>query len=108
VGASLLGQLRVRLGDHPHVGDIRGIGSMLAVEFVADRERNTPFGRDLMTTERIRAAMIERGVVPYPLTGCADGESGDGFMLGPPFVVDDAEIELIVDAAESGVGAVLG
>ena len=37
-GAYLMDALRARLGDHPHVGEIRGKGLMCAVEFVKDRD----------------------------------------------------------------------
>ncbi len=37
VGAYLLRQLRERIGDHPYVGDLRGEGLVIAVEFSADR-----------------------------------------------------------------------
>ena len=41
-GAYLLTALQARLGDHPHVGNIRGKGLMCAVDFVKDREEKTP------------------------------------------------------------------
>ena len=45
-GAYLLAALRSRLGNHPHVGDIRGKGLMCAVDFVKDRGGKTPFAGD--------------------------------------------------------------
>ncbi len=42
-GAYILAQLRERLGEHPHVGDIRGRGLFIAFELVADREKQTSF-----------------------------------------------------------------
>lgn len=39
----LLGALRDQLGDHPFIGDIRGVGLMAGVEFIADRAKKTPF-----------------------------------------------------------------
>ena len=37
VGAYLQKLLRERVGNHPYVGEVRGVGQMIAVEFVADK-----------------------------------------------------------------------
>ena len=41
-GAYLLEQLKSMSRAHPHVGDVRGAGLYLAVEFVADKTKRTP------------------------------------------------------------------
>ena len=43
VGPYLLDQLRETVGDHPYVGDVRGEGLMIALEFSADKETRRPF-----------------------------------------------------------------
>ena len=42
LGDHALGVLKADMGHHPHVGDIRGTGLMLAVELVEDRASRTP------------------------------------------------------------------
>ncbi len=37
VGPYLLGRLRETVGEHPYIGELRGVGLILAVEFMADR-----------------------------------------------------------------------
>lgn len=96
-GRLLAARLADRLGEHPHVGDIRGLGLMMAVELVADRESGTPFERSRGVTAAVVARARERGVLLYSSTGCADGHQGDLVMFGPPLVVTDAEIEAIVE-----------
>jgi adenosylmethionine-8-amino-7-oxononanoate aminotransferase len=103
MGDLLRGMLGERLGGHPHVGDVRGTGLLVAIELVADPVTGDPFKREAATTERVRSAMINRGVIPYPVTGCADGVRGDGLLLGPPLVIDDEQLRTIVDATDAAL-----
>jgi len=89
-------------GDHPAVGEIRGRGLMIGIELVADRATREPFPRAQRVTEAVVRAARERGVLVYSGTGCANGVDGDTILLGPPFVVTDAELERLVEVlAES-------
>jgi adenosylmethionine-8-amino-7-oxononanoate aminotransferase len=96
-GELLLKEVTVALSAHPHVGDIRGCGLMIGLEFVADRTNKRPFDRSNRVTERVLAAAKERGLLLYPASGCADGIHGDAIMLGPPFVVTNEEMGTIVE-----------
>ncbi len=96
-GARLQGLLRDRLADHPAVGEIRGRGLLVGLELVADRATRRPFPRAARVTEAVVAAARDRGVLRYHGTGNADGVDGDTILLGPPFVVTDAELERIAN-----------
>jgi adenosylmethionine-8-amino-7-oxononanoate aminotransferase len=96
-GRWLMGELRRVLGDQPHVGDIRGRGLMIGVELVAQRDTKAPFARAARVTERLLDEAKNRGLLLYPSTGCADGNNGDLVMLGPPFVIGEAEMSEAVD-----------
>jgi adenosylmethionine-8-amino-7-oxononanoate aminotransferase len=104
-GERLKALLRERLGDHPHVGEIRGRGLMVGVELVADRATTAPFPRAERRTEAAVAAARERGILVYSGTGAANGVDGDTLLLGPPFVVTDAELEQIADGVAGAIGA---
>ncbi len=78
------------------IGDVRGIGLMIGVEFVAEKATGRPFGRSQRLAERIRSNAFGNGLLVYPVTGCADGTDGDGLMVGPPLVVGDDELDQIV------------
>ncbi len=91
-GERLLKDLTATLADHPCVGDVRGLGLMVGVELVSDRETKAPFPRSLKAAEGVLAAAREDGLILYSSTGCADGTSGDLVMLGPPFVITDDEL----------------
>jgi adenosylmethionine-8-amino-7-oxononanoate aminotransferase len=79
------------LREFPFVGDVRSIGFMAGIEFVADRETRAPFPAAAKVAVRVREASLRNGIVTYPGTGMADGKSGDIISLYPPltFTLDD-------------------
>ncbi len=111
-GEYLAAQLTARLGNHHHVGDIRGRGLFRGIELVADRASKTPFDPALKLHARVKQEAMARGLMCYPGGGTADGEAGDHIMLAPPFIIDDSHSDLIatklgdaIDAAIAGVTA---
>jgi adenosylmethionine-8-amino-7-oxononanoate aminotransferase len=96
-GARLKAMLTDALGDHPAVGEIRGLGLMVGLELVADRETRRAYPRAARVTEAVVRAARERGVLVYSGTGNADGTDGDTILLGPPFVITDDELGRVVE-----------
>ena len=78
---------------------------MIGVELVADRETREPFPRAARITEAIVRGARERGVLLYSGTGNANGVDGDTILLGPPFVITDAELERIVAVLAESIEA---
>jgi adenosylmethionine-8-amino-7-oxononanoate aminotransferase len=107
-GEMLRARLQDVLGDHPQVGDIRGLGLMIGVELVAERASRKPAPRGAMVTEKVLAAARERGVLLYPSTGGADETDGDTLMLGPPFVISEDQVDQAVEGVSGALGEVLG
>ena len=89
--------LQAELGDHPHVGDIRGRGFFVGVEFVEDKERKRPFDPSLKLFNRIHNQTLANGLICYPVGGIVDGIAGDAVILSPPYNASGAELEEIVD-----------
>jgi len=106
-GARLRTLLQERLGDHPHVGDIRGRGLFFGIELVADRARKAPFDPSLQLHSRIKAEAMRRGLLVYPMGGTVDGRSGDHVLLAPPFIVDEMQIKELVDKLVAALDAAL-
>ncbi len=107
-GELLLGLLDEALGDHPCVGDIRGLGLMAGIELVADRSSKRPFRRAERITEQVMAAAKTEGLLVYPSTGGAEAGDGDVIMLGPPFVITDDEMTELVALLKRAFGVVPG
>jgi adenosylmethionine-8-amino-7-oxononanoate aminotransferase len=105
-GVRLATLLKGALEEHPAVGEIRGRGLMVGVEFVADRTTRRPFPRVARVAERVLAAARERGVLVYIGTGNADGVDGDTILLGPPFVITDEELQRVAEVLAESIDVV--
>lgn len=86
------------LRDNPIVGEIRYLGSMVGIEFVADRETKAPFDPELEVNTRVYDRALERGVYTYPGSGSVDGTEGDHLMLTPPLTIGEDSVETIATA----------
>jgi adenosylmethionine-8-amino-7-oxononanoate aminotransferase len=104
-GESLGQKLHAALGESPVVGDIRGIGLMWGVEFVADWNTKAPFAPEDHFAQRVADAAFQRGLIVYPGSGCADGEAGDLVMVCPPFVISDEQIDEAVGLLSEAIDA---
>ena len=91
------------LQSHPHVGDIRGLGLLLGIEFVKNKATRQPFPKEDNIAERIRQATLDENVLTYPTQGCVDGVNGDHILLAPPFIVTPQECQLIANASRSAL-----
>jgi adenosylmethionine-8-amino-7-oxononanoate aminotransferase len=107
-GIKLRRLLDDRLGDHPHVGDIRGRGLFMGVELVADRATKATFAPALNLNARVKQAAMERGLLCYAMGGTVDGQHGDHILLAPPFIVTDDQLEQIVERLAAAIDAALG
>ena len=95
-------QLRAAFADHPLVGEVRGVGLMGAVEFVADRKAKTRFDPALKVGARVSAAALERGLIARAMP------HGDILGFSPPLVIRRAEVDQLVERAKGAVDHVAG
>ncbi len=103
MGARLQDGLSERLGQNPHVGDIRGRGLFRGVELVADRETKAPFDPALKLHAKIKRAAMDNGLMIYPMGGTIDGQRGDHVLIAPPFIVTAADIDTIADGVAEAI-----
>lgn len=106
VGARVLRQLGEALADLAVVGDVRGLGLLIGIELVRDRETKEPFPRLQKVAEQVLATAREGGLLLYSSTGHVDGTNGDLILLGPPFVISDEEADLLVEGTTTAIRAV--
>jgi len=107
MGALLEQRLTERLGNHRHVGDIRGRGLFWAVEFVTDRASKSVFDPALQLHERVKQEAYARGLACYPMGGTIDGRQGNHVILAPPYIVTRDQVETIVERFGDAVEAAL-
>ena len=110
MGAHLAAGLTERLGNHRHIGDIRGRGLFQAIELVADRASKAEFDPDLRMHDRVKQAAFDRGLAIYPMGGTIDGRRGDHIVVAPPYIATAADIDAIVarlgDAVDAAVASI--
>ena len=97
VGTHLRAGLEERFGQHPNVGDIRGRGLFLGMEFVADRDTRAPFDPNLKLNAVLKKAAMANGLMVYPMGGTIDGQIGDHVLIAPPFILTAGEADQLVD-----------
>jgi len=105
-GERLLRLLRDRFGEHPCVGDIRGRGLFVGIEFVQDRATKTAFPVEDRIPARLKKAAMEHGLIFYPGGGTVDGRRGAHLLLAPPFIAEDRHFEELTDRLRGVLGAV--
>ena len=106
-GVKLRAALQERFAEHPNVGDIRGRGLFLGLEFVSDRDSKTPFAASQGMNKKFKQTAFEAGLICYPMGGTIDGRLGDHVLLAPPFIIEDSHIEEIVDKFDQSLATTL-
>jgi adenosylmethionine-8-amino-7-oxononanoate aminotransferase len=83
----------------PHVGDVRGLGMMAAVELVADKATKQPFDAAEKVGPRLGKELLNRGLYTRV--------RGDTLCLAPPLVTTSEQIDRIVGTIRDALQAVL-
>jgi L-2,4-diaminobutyrate transaminase len=91
VGKYLLDALRTRFASHPMVGEVRGIGLLAAIEFVAEGSPRRRLSADLKLASRINALCFEEGLLARAMP------FGDIVGLAPPLILDRSGADAIVE-----------
>ena len=99
-GTRLLAGLRSALSDHPHVGDIRGLGMMCAVEYVKDTATGETFPAEDAIGARIHEETVARGMFSRV--------RGDVYALAPPIVTEEQTLDDMVGILADATRAVIG
>lgn len=92
-GAFFRAEMERQLGDHPLIGDVRGVGLANAVEFVADRESKTAFPAESRVGATVWEGMLERGYLLPSGRHRDSGSIGDFSLFAPAFIISEAEIQ---------------
>lgn len=106
-GEQLRAELQSAFADYPYVGDIRGRGLFVGVEFVADRATKATLDPALKTHAKLKATAKQNGLLVYPMGGTVDGVRGDHALLAPPFICAAADISQIVERFAQSVREVM-
>jgi adenosylmethionine-8-amino-7-oxononanoate aminotransferase len=106
LGGRIRSELGAALADTPTVAEVRGLGLMIGIELVRDRETLEPFARTDRVTEGVLEAARDSGLLLYSSTGHVDGANGDLVMLGPPFCLSDDEAATVIERTVTAIHSV--
>jgi adenosylmethionine-8-amino-7-oxononanoate aminotransferase len=95
---NLLLQLK---NQYSFIGDIRGKGLMLGIEFVEDVITKTPFPREAVVTQKMISLAKEKGLLVYPAGSGIDGVNGDSIIISPPLTITKNEIDELVSLMQA-------
>jgi adenosylmethionine-8-amino-7-oxononanoate aminotransferase len=95
------------LRDLDVVGDVRGIGLLYGVEFVADKATKQPFAPEMNFSGRVASAAAKLGLLVYPMQGCVDGTSGDHLLIAPPGIITADQIAWAVERLGEAISAAM-
>ena len=88
------------------IGDVRGKGLLLGVEFVADKKTKRVFPQDRSMTQCIISEAKKRGLIVYPSKAGIDSGEGDAVIIAPPFTISDGEMEELISTFSETVAEV--
>lgn len=100
VGAYLQAQLREQFADHSLVGEVRGVGLLAALEFVADKHRKQRFAPTQAIGAKVSAACLQEGLIARAMP------HGDILGLAPPLIISRDEVDLMVGMIKTAVDKV--
>ncbi|MBU6961580.1 aspartate aminotransferase family protein [Pseudomonas sp. CVAP len=105
-GEQLRSWLRESLADVDTVGDVRGRGLFVGLEFVETRTGKEPFRGGGAYAAALKQEALKRGLLIYPGSGTVDGTHGNHVLFAPPFISSEAEVAEMVERFSAVVRAV--
>ncbi|WP_066047827.1 aspartate aminotransferase family protein [Robertmurraya korlensis] len=79
------------------IGDIRGKGLLIGIEFVQSLDRKEPFSREKQATQTLIKLAANNGLLLYPSAAGLDGIHGDAIIIAPPLTISKEEIDELLE-----------
>jgi adenosylmethionine-8-amino-7-oxononanoate aminotransferase len=95
-GEYLQKQLTALQIKYPWIGDVRGKGLLLGLEFVQNNQK-LPFPSELGMTSLVIEKAKQHGLLVYPAAAGKEGVQGDGILIAPPLNITIPEINELVE-----------
>ncbi len=100
MGKILLEKLEVMKDKFPIIGDVRGKGLLLSVEFVADKESKRMLPLELNAPARVNQIAMENNLMFYPRRANG-GKYGDWLMVTPPLIIEESQVMELCEKFET-------
>jgi adenosylmethionine-8-amino-7-oxononanoate aminotransferase len=98
-------QLAKAFANHPNIGDVRGRGMFIGVEFVKNRNSKEPLDPGSKMHNEIQKTAMDKGLLCYGMGGTIDGQRGDHILLAPPYNLNEALQQELVDKFVASVAS---
>ncbi|WP_417816217.1 aspartate aminotransferase family protein [Thalassospira alkalitolerans] len=102
-GAALKTELGKLADDFSMIGDVRGLGLLLAVELVKNRDTMEPFDAKHMAAARLVDIAYDKGLIIY-WRRTRGGYRGDHVMVCPPMTITPDQFNDIMDPLRAALG----
>ena len=104
MGEKLAARLNGLMQRYPLIGDVRGKGLLMAFELMADRNTKAPLPSDLNAHARLVDIAYDNGLIIYSRR-TRGGTSGDHFLVCPPMIVDEAQLDDITERLDRALAS---
>ncbi|AIE60428.1 putative aminotransferase YodT [Bacillus methanolicus MGA3] len=98
----LFKKLKKLQNKYPFIGDVRGKGLLIGLEFVQDSQK-TPFPRTTRLIQSLIEIAQEHGLLLYPAAAGTDGINGDAILIAPPLTITKQEIDELVSLLQTSL-----
>jgi adenosylmethionine-8-amino-7-oxononanoate aminotransferase len=105
-GGYLIRLMKGLQDEHPIIGDVRGLGLLIGLEFVKNKKTKQPYPREVKLANVVAEETAAQGAVVYPGVGTADGISGDHILLSPPYIITRAQMDELTTILDRSISAV--
>jgi len=104
IGALLKARLTALMDRFAVIGDVRGMGLLMAFELVADRVTKEPLPPALAAYDRLTEQAYARGLIVYPRRS-RGGYAGDHILIAPPMITTPAQVDEIMERLTAAIAA---
>jgi 4-aminobutyrate aminotransferase/(S)-3-amino-2-methylpropionate transaminase len=95
LGAFIMARCEEMMTEHECIGDVRGLGAMIGMEFVKDREGKAP-NKEIVN--RVTATALQKGVIFINA-----GVTSNVIRFLPPLVMTDEQLEFGMDVLDASL-----
>jgi adenosylmethionine-8-amino-7-oxononanoate aminotransferase len=88
------------------VGDVRGEGLFLGIEFVKNQKTKEIFDPNFFFSKKVETRALEEGLVTYACRGTVNLSQGDHMLFAPPITLNKQEADLIYEGMKNAIKVV--
>ncbi|MEG1662109.1 MAG: aminotransferase class III-fold pyridoxal phosphate-dependent enzyme, partial [Clostridiales bacterium] len=105
MGEFILAECKRMADKHRIIGDVRGKGLMIGLEFVKDKDSKAAFEPKDGCLSAVIKNCYKLGIIPEPVSLLDHGVKGEGIMLTPYFSITKAEATKMLELTDKAISA---